>query len=244
MPAPTVLAGVNAGANILGAALGYRQSNKWNAQQQRNWERQFYSSVQARVADAKKAGISPLAALGMQGSPGPTNFSVRGGGSDHLAGLTNAMFEAELRKTEAETAKTRAEASAVTQQQQLARRLHEQKLRAIAARSSLLSVENPRTPLYARHYDNRAAAGPLKDGEMWLVSPQVAESLEGTGALAAAAYGNFPLDYANYLKDELTKPPSQWFSVDRELWKDRWRRYDQFLKNQADIIWDFVPGLK
>ena len=61
-----------------------RRIDRYNAQQQRNWERQFTQSVQARVADARRAGVSPLAALGMSGSPGPLPFQIgRRGGTEH-----------------------------------------------------------------------------------------------------------------------------------------------------------------
>ena len=104
----TALQGAAGIASLMGGGDGYsHQMERWNRQNQRNWERQFGESVQARVADAKKAGISPLAALGVSGSSLPS-FSTGSGarrGSPAATALERLGVEhsaAQVRKTEAE----------------------------------------------------------------------------------------------------------------------------------------------
>lgn len=72
---------VSAGANIVGGLLGYRQQKKANAEAKRQFDAmlafqkdQYYNATKNRVADAARAGIHPLAALGINphGSASPT----------------------------------------------------------------------------------------------------------------------------------------------------------------------------
>jgi hypothetical protein len=72
------------------AAIQRQDTIAANQQAQGNFERMLTSSVQERVADARKAGISPLAALGMPGaSPPHLQVASRAGGSigSGLSGL-------------------------------------------------------------------------------------------------------------------------------------------------------------
>ncbi len=49
-----------------------QERTRWNRQSQRNWQESFYNPVLRRTQDAQRAGISPLAALGLSGSALPS----------------------------------------------------------------------------------------------------------------------------------------------------------------------------
>ncbi len=104
MVAPVVIAaGIQAGASILGGAFGgggqstaktKRNMRIAEAAEFRTTKRNYkrYTSIQARVRDAKKAGLHPLFAMGAGGSPtgGGSSFSIPGqssGGSAKQRGL-------------------------------------------------------------------------------------------------------------------------------------------------------------
>lgn len=97
---PITAAGVSAAGSLLSGLSGFfgrgNRGNQdyWN---QKNYELardQFTKGVQTRVEDARKAGISPLAALGIQGvqlpSFGTTPNSRRGGLSQGLESVGRA----------------------------------------------------------------------------------------------------------------------------------------------------------
>lgn len=181
---------------------------RWNAQAQRNWERQFTTSIQTRVKDAQAAGISPLAALGHAGAS-PPSFSAaqmggRTGSMQAIAGLFRGIAQSQQDKTAAEAEKNRAEADKIrfeTQTAQEDRRLSALEKQIALARTEILSrnlnvhgrssvaqhqAEPERLPLFGRYYDNREELGPLGPGEVYLLDEEVAESMEGTGALWTA----------------------------------------------------------
>lgn len=130
---------ISAGASLLGGLFGRKQTrsdNRQLLQHQDRWNqrsldfatRQFESGIQTRVADAKKAGIHPLFALGASGGGGSPSFSVGGGVSGNALGegiaragaslgraagrdpLARELHNAQVANLEAQTAKSNAEA--------------------------------------------------------------------------------------------------------------------------------------
>lgn len=69
-------AAISAGSSLLGGALSGKSSRKaakqQNAMAQAQFDSQMDESIQRRVADAKKAGIHPLYALGASSGASPT----------------------------------------------------------------------------------------------------------------------------------------------------------------------------
>ena len=96
-----------------GSARRESRANRRQAQQQ--FDQQMDASVQRRVADAKKAGIHPLFALGASVGASPT-LSVGGpsGAADIVArsaaGAGRKILDAQIAALEAETSKSNAEA--------------------------------------------------------------------------------------------------------------------------------------
>lgn len=88
-----------AGANVVGSLLGASSSSKESKANRREARRQFNiqddynkNMTQYRVSDALKAGINPLAALGMSGSYSPTASSGgSSGASEHIANGFSAL---------------------------------------------------------------------------------------------------------------------------------------------------------
>ena len=116
MPAavPIAAAAVTAGAGLVTASKNRKAARQEqaqvqanNAQAQQNFDRQMTQTVQERVADAQKAGVSPLAALGVSGTPGPPAFQVarRRGGTynpmDAIGEIMRGFMQAEDRKASA-----------------------------------------------------------------------------------------------------------------------------------------------
>lgn len=87
----------------LGGIFGSRSDSKARKIQQQQFNAQMDESVQRRVADARKAGIHPLFALGA--SVGATPGSAVGGqgASNALNSLSRSLMEAQIAKTRAET---------------------------------------------------------------------------------------------------------------------------------------------
>lgn len=78
---------ISAGANLIGGLIGRNstaRANKENIAQQRDFAQ---NSVQWRVADANKAGVSPLVALGMS----PMNFAPSSVGDTAMPSAFSAM---------------------------------------------------------------------------------------------------------------------------------------------------------
>lgn len=65
-------AAISAGASLVGGAMNRRAQKKANRQAQYQFDQQMDYSIQRRVADAKKAGIHPLYALGASPGASPT----------------------------------------------------------------------------------------------------------------------------------------------------------------------------
>lgn len=115
---------ISAGASLFGGLLGNNA-----AQKSLNWQKHLArNQVQMRVADAKKAGISPLAALGASlYSGGWTSGNALGDGiaaagqaiGDHVSRASERKMAAELHqasldKLRAETAESQARAQSET----------------------------------------------------------------------------------------------------------------------------------
>lgn len=210
---------ITAGARLAGVGAGIHTSSqhksiqrkalrlqeKYNRQQQRNYERAITRGVQDRVADAKAAGISPLAALGVSGSSLP-NFSVGSPPAGTYSGMSavadvaeglaefqaaregreerrqDDLFREEMKNAQAARAKLHAETDAVRYQTAAAaQRLAERRL-ATFGTTALAEHDAGKTklPLFVRYYDNRKEMGPLLAGEYDLVAEEAAESMEGT----------------------------------------------------------------
>lgn len=92
-----------------------------NRELSRQWERQFTSTIQARVKDAEAAGISPMAALGIPGTaPQAISTSTSLPGSTAGRARTTSIFDDmnkfvsmkmywDMKKSEAESKKTEEE---------------------------------------------------------------------------------------------------------------------------------------
>lgn len=65
-------AAISAGASLLGGAMNRRSAKKANKQAQYQFDQQMDHSVSRRVADARRAGIHPLYALGASAGASPT----------------------------------------------------------------------------------------------------------------------------------------------------------------------------
>lgn len=89
-------AGIAAGAKIAGSLIGGRSARKaakkQAAQAQYQFDQQMDYSIQRRVADAKKAGIHPLYALGA--SPGASPTMSMSGQHDSGSGLGDGIASA------------------------------------------------------------------------------------------------------------------------------------------------------
>lgn len=101
---------LSAGADIIGGLMSYHQQKKANKEAKRQFNEmlafqkdQFYNAAQHRVADAAKAGIHPLAALGINphGSASPTAHVQSATGLGHAlqsaGGVINQFFENRLK---------------------------------------------------------------------------------------------------------------------------------------------------
>ena len=106
-------AGLDFGTSLLGLGLGLRESHKDRSLARNQFAAQMDESVQRRVADARKAGVHPLFALGASVGASPT--TTVGGGAGAIADLTRnigeALARAQIRATEADAKKSEAEAS-------------------------------------------------------------------------------------------------------------------------------------
>lgn len=80
------------GLNFVGGLMGQSSRKKELAQAQRQFDAQMDQSVQRRVADAKKAGIHPLFAMGASVGSSPTIQA--GGGPDPMQTAVQRMASA------------------------------------------------------------------------------------------------------------------------------------------------------
>ncbi len=157
--------------------------------------------IQIRVADAKAAGIHPLYALGAQVSS-PT-FTAGSAGKDAAAaiggvGRAVAQYgrgkEVAMRQRGIDTMQ-RAESNSRLATDEIQRQYIASNIALNAQR--LNQTGFGRKPLYVKMYDNRGELGDLSKGEMFLVGEQVAEQLEGMGALGMGIYGTSTAEKRN-----------------------------------------------
>ncbi len=179
--------------------------------------------MRGRLAGARvygeQFGYHPLAALGVPGFGSP----VVGGGSSRR-GRGRAIGQV------AQGTGNIIQAFAAGAEKEKADKMREEKHQSDMAndfslrqyRSSLIQralqkegqVGVGRAPLYQKMYDNREELGPLEEGEMFLVGPEVAEQLEGIGAVGLGLYGTGtaarkpPLDVRayRYIRDTKYQP--------------------------------------
>lgn len=83
--------GLSALGSLFGASRSSSQARKARQQQMDQFNQMMDRSIQRRVADAKKAGIHPLAALGASPGAGPT---ITGGAGGHEGAAYAAAGEA------------------------------------------------------------------------------------------------------------------------------------------------------
>lgn len=116
--------GIAAGSSLLGGIMGMFDSKANREHQEKMWQKnydaqkEFYqNSIQWRTADAKAAGIHPLAALGNMGASYTPTASYDSGGSEMGQAISQAgaqigmaMQQQALLRSEAETRKANAEA--------------------------------------------------------------------------------------------------------------------------------------
>lgn len=84
-------AGISAGANLLGGVLGSSANKKAIKEQRRMFNAQMDQSIQRRVADAKKAGVHPLFALGASVGASPTSTIAGSAMGEGLAAAGDAV---------------------------------------------------------------------------------------------------------------------------------------------------------
>ncbi len=149
--------------------------------------------IQIRVADAKAAGIHPLYALGAQvSSPTFTHGSAGKDAAAAIGGVGRAVAQYGRHK---EVAKRQALADAQALRESNSRLLTDEVQRQYITSNIAVNAQRlnqtgfGRKPLYVKMYDNRGELGSLDKGEMFLVGEQVAEQLEGMGALGMGIYG-------------------------------------------------------
>lgn len=99
------------GSRIFGGLLGSRSRRKDRAMQQAQFNAQMDESVQRRVADAKKAGIHPLFALGASVGASPTLSGGSTPGQDAFQGISRDLSALAVEKVRSEIRKTNAEAA-------------------------------------------------------------------------------------------------------------------------------------
>lgn len=190
--AQIVSAGLSGFLGAIGNRAARKEQRRWNLQQQANWENQFYRSVQARVSDAKAAGISPLAAMGISGSALPSfNTSAAGGHNPMARGIAAALQQVGIEKEKAITREHDAKAlEAYTKSLQnqaffemLKLRLRRASQPSVAAATQISKSDRP--DLGMEYYDEK--------GNDWqLLHPEAAESVEGFGPLMYALWKNVP----------------------------------------------------
>ncbi len=149
--------------------------------------------IQIRVADAKAAGIHPLYALGASvSSPTVTAGSAGKDAAAAIGGVGRAVAQYGRSK---ESARRQGMADAMQLRESNSRLLTDEVQRQYISSNIAVNAQRlnqtgfGRKPLYVKMYDNRGELGSLSKGEMFLVGEQVAEQLEGMGALGMGIYG-------------------------------------------------------
>lgn len=188
------LAGIGsimAGAGALAGALGSKKVKTGGYR--------YGTQIRDRVADARAAGISPLAALGFQGSA-PPNFNLPGqadatgaafqGVGRAMQGYAAAMRQESLDNQRLQNDKLRTEVDSARLQLAMAEQeVAKQRLSQMRLAASVPNAPKEMVPAFAQVYDNRTP-GPLPKGQYWVTNPELGESLEGMGPLGLSVYGN------------------------------------------------------
>ncbi len=196
---PAIVGAVASGVSALG---GIGSSGSSRKDRLRQWMRED-TVIRRRVQDAEAAGIHPLYALGAN-----VTSPTIGGGSVARSGVVAAGrtvaraasdYGSSKRVAEAHDQAMRESAAKSTMYEAAAGRDYIEQMKS----ASEIGVSAQRLnqtgfgrgdvsklgPLYQKMYDNRKELGSLGEGEMFLVGPQVAEQLEGMGAVALGTYG-------------------------------------------------------
>lgn len=199
----------SARASVGANAANLAHQERWNQQSQANWFEAMHHSVGNRVNDARRAGISPLAALGMPGSGGPASFSVGGqvpvrGGHAGAAmkGVAAAMMDHEDRKLALEHRRIDESREARRDMYAFEDRRARHQLDVVRAQvlASQLELANRRLqhmgrdaeeamPLYIAVRDNREELRERGHKGLVALNPPLAESYEGLGPLVISGSG-------------------------------------------------------
>lgn len=245
---PLIAGGLGAAATVFSsqqasrsAASAQRANQATNALSQANFDQQMDHTVARRVADAQRAGISPLAALGVSHSPAP-NFiphQQRVGGTlnpfemmgDVLQSYGRASAARQRRQTaqinrtrEADRARIMAVTDNIKMQTALARqRLAERQLslhmQSAVAEHQSKQAPGRRRPMFIPVYDNRDGEQ-LGKGEYWVLDSEIAEGMEGALPAAVTAAGNVePVVRSGLatMRDNLGPAPSRRSGMDEPM---------------------------
>ena len=202
------------GGNYLSDQTVKENAEKDRKQAQDQFDQIQTESVQNRVEDAQKAGISPLAAMGLSTSGAPSVMARRGGTYNGLTALGEMMNgAAQQREQSAEQAyrlreqearllemKTRAEIDNVRMQTALAQqRVSERRLQLMAT-SAIAEHQKQGAGGYPMQVeynskDLMAPNGPVKPGSVRVLDPNLVEQLSidnpiGIGAFLSQNWGN------------------------------------------------------
>lgn len=184
---------ITAGAGIAGSLLGAGASSRESKANRREARRQFNiqddynkNMTQYRVSDALKAGINPLAALGMSGSYSPTASSGgSSGASEHIANAFNTLGKGISSLFD----KKAHEESVVLS-------LENQKLQNDYIRAQINNMNQPGVPISGQ---GKPQAGDLylpwqdRDGNIiWLLNPDAIADADITNMEAIKAYAGNP----------------------------------------------------
>ncbi len=199
-----------------------RQSELDRRQQLAMFERTQTQTIQDRVADARRAGIGPLAAMGMQGSTPPSISARRGGTYSPATGVGKAvqgigryierqqqqgaiqLQNETINSQRAETEKRRAETDAVRIQTELAKQRYyerQQGLHGPSVASEAEAYPLKDEPAYVRYTDPRT-------GEVWWgPSERYVESMEGTAGLGYHAREQLKRSIESFFAPKRTRTP-------------------------------------
>lgn len=182
---------ISSGSSLVGSLLGAGSSSKEASKNRKEARRQFNiqddynkNMTQYRVADALKAGINPLSALGVSGSYSPTVSSGgSSGASEHIANGFNTLGKGISSLFE----KKVSEESALLS-------LENQKLQNDYIRAQINNMNQPGVPITGQ---GKPEAGDLylpwrdRDGNIvWLLNPDAIADADLTNTEANRALGS------------------------------------------------------